>query len=153
MSMTPAEKAATPGAPYRLDAQLEADSLPILSLPLCKLRLMNNSHFPWFLLVPQVSNASEIIDLAPAQRQQLMNEISQLSEALQKIYQPAKLNVASLGNMVAQLHVHVIARFVDDAAWPKPVWGTASTPYVPDQAAAQIDAIRAILNQSHAGIA
>src|SRR5690606_21607122 len=105
------------------------------------------------LLVPRVANTSEIIDLSTTQRQQRMQEIAALSEAMQKLYQPAKLNVAALGNMVAQLHVHIIARFVDDAAWPNPVWGTASGAYEGDAASAQIEGLRAALGQPHAGIA
>ena len=153
MSLTLAEKNVPPQMPFKLDERLARDTLPLCILDLCEVRLMNNRLFQWIVLVPQVGNASEIIDLSPAQRQKLMEEISQISEALQKLYQPAKLNVAALGNQVAQLHIHCIARMVDDAAWPNPVWGGASEPYGKDQVESEILAWRAVLNKTTAGMA
>jgi diadenosine tetraphosphate (Ap4A) HIT family hydrolase len=110
-------------AGWMLDPQIERDTLPVGDLPLCRLRLMNDVNYPWLLLVPRRRNASEIADLDHAGRTQLMTEITETSQALKAITGCDKINVASLGNMVAQLHVHVIARFRSDLAWPKPVWG------------------------------
>jgi diadenosine tetraphosphate (Ap4A) HIT family hydrolase len=107
---------------FVLDPKIAADSLPIAPLGLSNLRLMNDSRFPWLLLVPRVE-ATEIIDLAPAERTRLLDEITEVSAALRKATRCDKLNIAALGNLVRQLHVHVIARFTSDAAWPKPVWG------------------------------
>jgi len=110
-------------AGWMLDPQIERDTLPVGDLPLCRLRLMNDVNYPWLLLVPRQPNASEIADLDRAGRTQLMTEITETSQALKAITGCDKINVASLGNVVAQLHVHVIARFRSDVAWPKPVWG------------------------------
>jgi diadenosine tetraphosphate (Ap4A) HIT family hydrolase len=105
-----------------IDPRIAADSVAIGTLALSDLRLMNDSRFPWLILVPRVQ-AIEIIDLAPADRTHLLEEIVIVSTALREVTQSHKLNVAALGNLVRQLHVHVIARFTRDAAWPKPVWG------------------------------
>jgi len=107
---------------FALDPKIAADSLPIAPLGLSDLRLMNDFRFPWLLLVPRVE-ATEIVDLAPAERARLLDEITEVSAALRKVTGCHKLNIAALGNVVRQLHVHVIARFTTDAAWPKPVWG------------------------------
>ncbi|WP_350336180.1 HIT family protein [Coralliovum pocilloporae] len=110
---------------FQLDERLEADSLHITKLWLCDLRIMKDANYPWLLLVPRQNDLVEIIDLKPDERLQLMLEISKVSEALKEFTGCHKLNVAQLGNMVRQLHVHVIARTEDDAAWPGPVWGVA----------------------------
>jgi diadenosine tetraphosphate (Ap4A) HIT family hydrolase len=107
---------------FATDPRLAADSSFLVSLGLSDLRLMNDCRFPWLLLVPRVE-ATEIVDLAPADRMQLLDEITRVSAALRKVTACHKLNVAALGNVVRQLHVHVIARFTTDAAWPRPVWG------------------------------
>ncbi|AXS39023.1 HIT family protein [Breoghania sp. L-A4] len=108
---------------FSLDPWLETDSAFVLDLPLSTLRLSGDARYPWLLLVPRKPNLIEIIDLDAADRTQLMAEIAQVSSALKAITGCDKLNVGALGNMVAQLHVHVIARFNDDPAWPGPVWG------------------------------
>ena len=108
---------------WTLDARLAADSVPVLALELSELRLMDDSRWPWLLLVPRVAAARELLDLERAQRLQLLDEIERCSRALLQLHAPDKLNVAALGNVVEQLHVHVIARYRDDAAWPRPVWG------------------------------
>lgn len=130
-------------APFALDARLEADSLPITRLALCELRLMNNSRFPWLLLVPTQDGLREFTDLRAADQTLLMQEITQCSRVLQEITGAEKMNIGALGNMVPQLHIHVIARFAADAAWPNPVWGTGGEPYATQQAEALISAIRA----------
>lgn len=114
---------------FILHHQLMDDTIFLGDLPLCSVLLMNNSLFPWVILVPKVANASEIIDLEQGARLVLMEETASISKAMQETYWPDKLNVAALGNVVPQLHVHVIARFKTDDVWPSPVWGHGSKPY------------------------
>jgi diadenosine tetraphosphate (Ap4A) HIT family hydrolase len=104
------------------DPQLAADSAFVTALGLSDLRLMNDSRFPWLILVPRIE-ATEIIDLPALDRTRLLDEIVAVSTALRDVTRCYKLNVAALGNLVRQLHIHVIARFTTDAAWPRPVWG------------------------------
>ncbi|MES2905544.1 MAG: HIT domain-containing protein [Pseudomonadota bacterium] len=108
---------------FILDPRLAADTIFVGNLQLCRVLLCNDARFPWIILVPQRARISEIIDLNENDQQVLMQEIAQVSEAMRVLLKPDKLNVASLGNIVPQLHVHVIARFKEDAAWPNPVWG------------------------------
>ena len=119
---------------FALDPRLAADTLPLGSLKLCEVLLFNDSRFPWLILVPARAGLVEIVDLIEEDRALLMQEVSLTSEALQKLTNCHKLNVAALGNQVRQLHVHVIARFEADAAWPNPVWGRGER--VPYSAAA-----------------
>ncbi|MBK6727694.1 MAG: dienelactone hydrolase family protein [Xanthomonadales bacterium] len=108
---------------FQLHSTLAADCVEVGELPLCRVLLMNDARYPWLILVPRVREAREIIDLSRDDQHRLSDEIALLSGVLQSICEPAKLNVAALGNRVPQLHVHVIARFENDAAWPDPVWG------------------------------
>ncbi|MCB1488807.1 MAG: HIT domain-containing protein [Bauldia sp.] len=108
---------------FSLDKRLAEDTSAVTSLPLCDVLLAKDGRFPWLILVPRRAGITEIIDLAPADRDLLLGEIVSASEALKAITGCDKLNVAALGNQVSQLHVHVIARFVGDPAWPGPVWG------------------------------
>jgi diadenosine tetraphosphate (Ap4A) HIT family hydrolase len=122
---------------FTLHARLSDDSLPVADLRLSAVRLMRDANYAWLLLVPRRDGMAEIVDLAPEDRIQLMAEIAMVSEALRAIVPCEKLNVAALGIVVRQLHVHVIARNSKDAAWPKPVWGAAeSRPYPPGEAEA-----------------
>ncbi|WP_417771900.1 HIT domain-containing protein [Stappia sp.] len=115
---------------FDLDPRLEEDSLSVCDLPLCAVRLMRDARFPWLLMMPRRDGLTEIVDLDAAERAVLMEEIALVSEALKAATGCDKLNVANLGNMVSQLHVHVIARKVGDAAWPGPVWGNGrAEPY------------------------
>src|SRR5258707_13935689 len=109
---------------FQLDPRLAGDSVPLAEFGLSALRLMNDARFPWLILVPRRAGAADIIDLDAADRATLMDEIAIVSSALKSVTACDKLNVAALGNMVRQLHVHVIARFQTDAAWPNPVWGS-----------------------------
>lgn len=107
---------------FALHDRLEADTLAVLDLPLCRVRLMRDANYAWLVLIPRRAEM-EIVDLAAEDQQQLMIEIAKTSAVLRAAVPCDKLNVAALGNVVAQLHVHVIARRHDDPAWPKPVWG------------------------------
>jgi diadenosine tetraphosphate (Ap4A) HIT family hydrolase len=108
---------------WSLDPQLARDGAMIGDLPLARALAMNDANYPWLILVPRVAGAVEIIDLDDAQQAQLMDEIAMLSRVLKDTTHCDKLNVAAIGNVVAQLHVHIIARRRNDAAWPRPVWG------------------------------
>jgi diadenosine tetraphosphate (Ap4A) HIT family hydrolase len=107
---------------FKLDDRLAGDSVPVTDLPLSTVRLMNERSWPWLILVPRRPGLVELIDLDGAERSRLMEEIARAGETLRTLYTPDKLNVAALGNVVPQLHIHVIARFRDDPAWPRPVW-------------------------------
>jgi diadenosine tetraphosphate (Ap4A) HIT family hydrolase len=131
---------------FALDPQLDADTIPIGRLALSRVLLMNDARYPWLILVPERAGLAEIIDLPEADRMTLMREIAAASEALKALYNPDKLNVGALGNRVRQLHVHVIARFVSDAAWAGPVWGVGqSAPYPPHMAGVTADRIAGAL--------
>ena len=119
---------------FELDRRLAHDSRDVTNLPLCNVRLMDNKKFPWMVLVPRVAGASEWIDLSREQQHQLSDEIAVVSHILNALTTPDKLNIATLGNQVSQLHVHVIARYKVDAAWPDPVWGGASETYSDEEA-------------------
>ncbi len=110
-------------ATFELHPQLAADTHLVAALGLCDVLLMNDANYPWLILVPRVPGMRDVVDLDESRQLQLMREIALTSRALRSLFQPHKLNVAALGNMVAQLHVHVIARQTNDAAWPAPVWG------------------------------
>jgi diadenosine tetraphosphate (Ap4A) HIT family hydrolase len=128
---------------WTLHSQLANDTGLIGDLPLSQVRVMRDANYPWLLLVPRRTGASEIIDLDPADRVQLMTEIGDASRVLKLVTQCDKLNVAAIGNVVPQLHVHIVARRDDDAAWPRPVWGVAPPrAYEPAALNALIDTIR-----------
>lgn len=123
--------------------QLAADTFEVTDLPLCRVLLMNDSQYPWLILVPRRANVRDLDELSVADSQQLTLEINRASQALRAVTSPYKLNVAALGNMVEQLHIHVIARRTDDAAWPRPVWGVSpAVPYADD---AMLAALRSAL--------
>ena len=103
--------------------QLAKDCIVLGHLPLCHLLLMNDCQFPWFILVPARVDIREIYQLERADRRQLLDESCLLSEFLMEAYAGDKLNVAALGNLVPQLHLHHIVRYATDAAWPAPIWG------------------------------
>ena len=133
---------------FSFDPRLEDDSIPVADLPLCAVRLMRDANYPWVLMIPRQAGLVEIIDLAPEDRLQLMEEIATVSAALKQVTGCDKLNVGALGNMVPQLHVHVIARFKGDAAWPGPVWGVKpATAYEDGTAEELIVTLRGRLGQ------
>lgn len=135
-------------APFAdLDPRLAADSVFVVDLPLCQVRLMDDATYPWLLLVPRRAGAVEIADLARQDRVALVDEIALVSDALRAETSCDKLNVAALGNMVPQLHVHLIARFRNDPAWPGPVWGKSpARPYAAKARQALIAALAARLS-------
>lgn len=108
---------------FKLDERLKADCEFVANTGLCSLLLMNNASVPWFILVPNVAHATEITSLPITQQQQVLYEMNQVSAMVTSLYSPDKLNIGALGNVVSQLHIHVIGRFTNDPAWPSPVWG------------------------------
>jgi len=108
---------------FALDPRLAADTFPLLELDLSTLLVMRDGNYPWLILVPRRAGAVEILDLIAEDRALLWSEIERVAAALKAETGADKLNVAALGNVVSQLHVHIIARFRGDAAWPAPVWG------------------------------
>jgi diadenosine tetraphosphate (Ap4A) HIT family hydrolase len=128
---------------WALDPQIERDTTPAGDLPLCRALLMNDANYPWLLLVPRRPHAVEIADLDSDEQTALMGEIALVSRSLKAITSCDKINVAAIGNVVSQLHVHIIARSRGDVAWPKPVWGVApARAYDPAAAQALMAALR-----------
>lgn len=115
----------TANSKFELHTQLAKDCTVIGNLTLSKLLLMNDANYPWFVLVPMRTGKREWYELDAAEQQQLLHEANTLAKYLQEKTGAKKINIGALGNMVPQLHVHVIARFENDAAWPAPVWGKA----------------------------
>jgi diadenosine tetraphosphate (Ap4A) HIT family hydrolase len=133
---------------FDLHPTLVRDTVEIARLPLCRVLLMNDRRFPWLILVPEQEGLREIHELPPADRVRLIEEIAAAGQALQRLSAPDKLNVGALGNVVPQLHVHVVARFKNDDAWPGPVWG--SGPAVP-YGGEELAALRGRLESAFAG--
>ncbi|MCT4655833.1 MAG: HIT family protein [Cohaesibacter sp.] len=125
-------------AEFTLDPQLEADSLPVCELELCTVRLAKDANYPWLIMVPKYAGLEELVDLAKQDQHRLTDEIAALSTALRAVTGCDKLNVAALGNMVRQLHIHVIARFESDKAWPGPIWGKVEASSYEDGKADQL---------------
>jgi diadenosine tetraphosphate (Ap4A) HIT family hydrolase len=128
---------------WKLDAQIERDAAPVGDLTLSHVRAMNDATYPWLVLVPRRANVTEIIDLSEPDRVQLMTEISAAATALKVVTGCDKLNIGAIGNLVPQLHIHVVARRRGDPAWPKPVWGAAPpVAYAPQTLNAFVEAVR-----------
>ena len=108
---------------FTLDPRLKDDTFLVTDLPLCRVLLMNDSRYPWFILVPRQHGLRELHDLSRENQSRLMSEITLTAEMLDGSHGPDKLNVGALGNIVNQLHIHVLGRFDGDPAWPGPVWG------------------------------
>ncbi|MBS0581583.1 MAG: HIT domain-containing protein [Proteobacteria bacterium] len=139
-------------APFELHPRLAADSHFLRDLELSRVLLMDDARFAWLILVPMRSGMRDWIDLAHAEQHRLLDEVERCSRALRACVRPDKLNVAALGNMVPQLHVHVVARHVGDAAWPKPVWGVGeAAPYAADALAARKAELLALLESAPRG--
>lgn len=128
---------------FTLHPRLEADSHWVGELTLCQVRLISDQRFPWLLLIPQRPDITELHELNADDYTQLFAEIRQLAAPFQRLYQADKLNVATLGNMVPQLHLHLVARHSEDAAWPGPVWGNGQAiPYSEEDLTKHIHRIR-----------
>ncbi|MDG6403787.1 HIT domain-containing protein [Pseudomonas quasicaspiana] len=131
---------------FALDSRLQEDTLLIGDFPLCRLLLSNDSNYPWFILVPRRPDITEVFQLDARDQLQLWQETTLLSEQLKDLFNADKLNVAALGNVVSQLHMHVIVRRRSDIAWPAPVWGKhPATPYTAQEFSLIKDQLRAIL--------
>lgn len=131
---------------FALDSRLQQDTLPIGDFPLCRLLLSNDSNYPWFILVPRRDDISEIFQLGVADQQLLWQETTALAEMLKTAFGADKMNVGALGNVVSQLHMHVIVRKQADAAWPAPVWGKhPAVPYSAVQVASIRERLRGVL--------
>ncbi len=120
-----------------LDARIEQSTFFVAKLLLCNVYLQNESRFPWLVLVPRRDDVAELIDLSEMDQQQAMREMTLTSRVMQGLFSPDKLNVANLGNVVKQLHIHVVARFATDDAWPDPIWGKFSAPIAYSEAEAE----------------
>lgn len=119
---------------YHLHPTLAADTIYLGHLTLCDVLLMNDSHYPWLILVPRRADIREIYELSEHDQQQLLQESSFVAKTMAAFSQADKINMAALGNMVPQLHLHIIARHTTDAAWPQPVWGKVPVkPYTEQQ--------------------
>ncbi len=127
---------------FELHPQLEKDCEILGDLPLCRVLLMNDRQYPWFILVPRVAGITEIFQLAAEDRARLIDESCRFSEFIHREFSAHKINVAALGNMVPQLHVHHIVRYREDPAWPGPVWG--KLPAVPYAAGAADEVARRV---------
>ncbi|WP_432740487.1 HIT family protein [Methylobacter sp. G7] len=121
---------------FQLHPRLEQDCIVIGRFELCRLLMMNDSQYPWFILVPERAGLQEIYQLNKTERELLTEESSYLAETLANLYQADKMNIAAIGNLVPQLHIHHIVRYQTDKAWPAPVWGKfAAEPYTEQQIA------------------
>ncbi len=132
---------------YQLHPHLACDTIGVTDLDLCQLLLMNDQTYPWLIMVPKRAGMRELHDLLPGDQQTLMTEVTKVSRAMQRLFKADKMNVAALGNMVPQLHVHVIARYESDPAWPGPIWGVVeSRPHSPATLAKATQVIKAALS-------
>jgi len=128
---------------FSLHPRLAADTFVVGDFALCRLLLMNDAQYPWFILVPRREGVREIYQLAEADQQQLLRESAALSRAAMDAFAGEKLNVAALGNVVPQLHLHHVVRYAGDPAWPKPVWGAQpARPYTDRERSDRLDGLR-----------
>lgn len=131
---------------FVLDSRLDNDCIIVGDFPLCSLLLKNDKNYPWFILVPKRENTIEVFDLSYADRQQLLSEISMFSSLLKKQFCADKINIGALGNMVSQLHVHIIARVKTDATWPQSVWDKLpANPYEDKEINAMIEQLKLLM--------
>jgi len=131
---------------FLLDSRLKADTVEVCQMDLCYVGLLNDARYPWLVLVPRVSGLVEIVDMNRQDRLGLWEEVENCCDILRNLYPDCKLNIGALGNIVRQLHIHVVARHDGDAAWPGPVWGAGiAEPYGDDRASELIREIRKAL--------
>lgn len=121
---------------FKLDERLFKDTVVLGDFTLCRILLMNDSRYPWLILVPRRAGISELFELNMAEQQQLWQETSYVGQVLKDVFQADKINIATLGNVVKQLHMHIVVRMQDDAAWPAPVWGNGAAQGYTDEALA-----------------
>jgi len=133
---------------YKLDPRLAADTVSIGEWPLCEVLLMNDSQFPWLILVPKLAGIRELSELSEDQSLQLLAESRLCQKVMMELFSPYKMNVAALGNVVEQLHIHHIARQQNDVAWPAPVWGRQPVqPYDADTLKTRCEQLRLALEK------
>lgn len=125
---------------FKLDERLFKDTVVLGDFTLCRVLLMNDSRYPWLILVPRRAGISELFELEMAEQQQLWQETSYVGQVLKDVFQADKINIATLGNVVKQLHMHIVVRMQDDAAWPAPVWGNGAAQGYTDEALAAMRA-------------
>ncbi|EWY41353.1 histidine triad (HIT) protein [Skermanella stibiiresistens SB22] len=131
---------------FKLHERLAADTVLVRPLTLCQVLCMNNRVWPWLILVPARLDVTELHHLSTGDRAVLIEEVALVSSTLERVFNPDKLNVAAIGNIVPQLHIHVVARRRDDPAWPNPVWGSGiAEPYAPADLDALVDRLRQTL--------
>jgi len=134
---------------FELHEKLAADTVPVVEWPLCRVLLMKDANYPWLILVPRRHGIQEIHELDNDDSQMLMEEMRIAAHTLQNSMAAHKINIGALGNMVPQLHVHVIARYTEDLAWPRPVWGAvAAKPYEDAALTALRDRLRDLLGKA-----
>ncbi|GGI82356.1 HIT domain-containing protein [Legionella impletisoli] len=135
---------------FKVDERIQSTSIELIDWPLSRLFLKDESRFPWFILVPRIDGIEEINQLDKTDHNQLMQEVSQLSCQIQEMFNPFKINVATLGNIVRQLHVHVVGRYEDDPFWPYSIWqpSYSPTPYAPQKLIQVADQIRECLKNT-----
>jgi diadenosine tetraphosphate (Ap4A) HIT family hydrolase len=132
---------------FELHAKLAGDCEILGDLVLSRILLMRDANYPWVIMVPKVNNIQEIYQLSYGDQQLLMKEIAYVGEQMQVLFKADKMNVAALGNMVPQLHVHVVARYADDIAWPNPVWGKVDPlPYKETELNNRAQALREVMS-------
>lgn len=142
---------ARPETDFTLDPRLAGDTHRVGDFELSRVLLMDDARFPWLILVPRRANVRELIDLDAGDQQRLLAEIDRCARVLRTFDKSDKLNIAALGNVVAQLHVHVVARHANDAAWPRPVWGVGERePYASDALSERLATMRRALEISGA---
>lgn len=130
---------------FTVDSRIEASSVFLFDAPLSRLYLKNEAHFPWVVLVPRVAAIREIHQLSNENQRQLMNEISQVSQQVSAYFKADKINVGALGNIVQQLHIHVIARFTHDPLWPHSLWQSAAADWSMPYSEANLQRIKTAL--------
>jgi diadenosine tetraphosphate (Ap4A) HIT family hydrolase len=132
---------------FQLHPRLQQDCIYIGRFELCQLLMMNDSHYPWFILVPEIADVTELYQLTNTQRALFMEESCYLAEQLATLFNADKMNVANIGNLVPQLHIHHIVRYQTDIAWPAPVWGKfPAIPYTDTQSVARVSQVKMCLS-------
>lgn len=131
---------------FKLDARLENDTIELGNIEFIKVLMSKDSNYPWLILVPEIADATELFDLDAQQQQLLMQTITKISKDMQVEFSADKINVGALGNVVKQLHIHIVARFETDIAWPGPIWGQhPAKPYTQEQLETQINKMKEML--------